>query len=129
MPDHAKTLATYDHPFFGQWPAITENQYGSGTLLYEGTYLSDALQQDVLLDTLRRIGLTGPDQQLPAAIHAVHGTNRNNARIDYYFNYSAAPVTFMWQEAPGTDLLTGHTLATGQSATIQPWDLLLIEEK
>jgi len=129
MPDHAKPIAYYDHPFFGKWPAITENQYGSGTLLYEGTYLSDALQQDVLLDTLRRIGLTGPDQQLPAAIHAVHGTNRNNARIDYYFNYSAAPVTFMWQEPAGTDLLTGRTLAAGESATIQPWDLLLIEEK
>jgi len=37
MPEHAKALAYYDHPFFGKWPAITENQFGSGTLLYEGT--------------------------------------------------------------------------------------------
>ena len=41
MPEHAKALAYYDHPFFGRWPAITENQYGSGSLLYEGTYLSN----------------------------------------------------------------------------------------
>jgi beta-galactosidase len=129
MPDHAKTIATYDHPFFSQWPAITENHYGSGTLLYEGTYLSDALQQAVLLDVLRRNGLTGPDQQLPAAVHAVHGTNRHNARIDYYFNYSSNPVTFSWQEPSGTDLLTGHTLAPGESATIGPWDLMIVEEK
>ena len=38
MPEHAKAMAFYDHPFFGKWPAITENQFGSGTLLYEGTY-------------------------------------------------------------------------------------------
>ena len=44
MPEHAKAIAFYDHPFFGKWPAITENSFGSGTLLYEGTYLSDALQ-------------------------------------------------------------------------------------
>ncbi len=129
MPDHAKAIAYYDHPFFGKWPAITENQYGSGTLLYEGTYLSDALQQDVLLNVLHRIALTGPDQQLPAAIHAVHGANRHGAPIDYYFNYSSAPVTFTWKEPSGTDLLTGRSIAAGQSTTIQPWDLLLIEEK
>src|SRR5581483_4526485 len=38
MPEHAKAVAMYDHPFFGKWPAITENEYGKGTLLYEGTY-------------------------------------------------------------------------------------------
>jgi hypothetical protein len=47
MPEHAKALAYYDHPFFGKWPAITENEFGAGTLLYEGTYLSDTLQTTI----------------------------------------------------------------------------------
>lgn len=64
MPEHAKALAYYDHPFFGTWPAITENQYGSGILLYEGTYLSDTLQRDILLNALKEVGLAGSDQQL-----------------------------------------------------------------
>jgi hypothetical protein len=38
MPEHAKPIAYYDHPFFGKWPAITENEFGSGTLLYEGYF-------------------------------------------------------------------------------------------
>ena len=38
MPEHAKPIAYYDHPFFGRWPAITRNQFGSGTLTYEGTW-------------------------------------------------------------------------------------------
>ena len=57
MPEHAKVIASYDHPFFGKWPAITENEFGAGTLLYEGTYLSDALQTAVLKSELEKIGL------------------------------------------------------------------------
>ena len=67
MPEHATALAWYDHPFFGKWPAITRNHFGSGTLTYEGTYLSDELQRRVVLDVLQHADLTGPDQSLPAA--------------------------------------------------------------
>src|SRR5207342_3355521 len=28
MPDHARAIAYYDHPFFGNEPAITENTFG-----------------------------------------------------------------------------------------------------
>ena len=59
MPEHAKALAYYDHPFFGKWPAITENQFGAGMLLYEGTYLSDALQTAVLKHALEEAGTDG----------------------------------------------------------------------
>jgi beta-galactosidase len=30
--ESAKPLAFYDHPFFGKYPAITQNQFGSGIL-------------------------------------------------------------------------------------------------
>ncbi len=61
----AKPLAYYEHPFFGRWPAVTTNSFGSGTLTYEGTVLSDKLQQAIVLNALRDAGLAGPDQQLP----------------------------------------------------------------
>ncbi|HTW46602.1 MAG TPA: beta-galactosidase [Acidobacteriaceae bacterium] len=128
MPEHAKALAYYDHPFFGRWPAITENQYGSGTLLYEGTYLTEPLQKAVLLDQLRRIGLAGPDQELPAAIHAVHGTNRDGKPLSYYFNYSGEPVTFIYHGDAGKDLLTGNSIAAGATVTLKPWDLAIVEQ-
>jgi beta-galactosidase len=128
MPEHAKALAYYDHPFFGRWPAITENQYGSGTLLYEGTYLSEPLQKAVLLDVLHRIGLTGPDQDLPAAVHAVHGTNREGKALSYYFNYSAEPVTFSYHGAAGKDLLSGSSIVAGATVTLKPWDLAIIQQ-
>jgi beta-galactosidase len=84
MPEHARTLAYYDHPFFGKWPAITENEFGKGTLLYEGTYWSDVLQTAVLKAALTKAGLTGPDQHVPAQVHVQHGVNRMGKNLHYY---------------------------------------------
>ena len=129
MPEHAKPLAYYDHPFFGKWPAITENQYGSGTLLYEGTYLSDGLQRAILDDALKSAGLTGPDQQLPPAIHVVNGVDRLGKRLHYYFNYSSAPASLTYSHSGGKDLLTDGAVSTSQQITLQPWDVAIVEEQ
>jgi beta-galactosidase len=128
MPEHAKALAYYDHPFFGKWPAITENQFGSGTLLYEGTYLSDALQTAVLKSVLEKVGLTGSDQQVPAAIHVQQGVNRLGKRIHYYFNYSAAEEKVAYAYGAGTNLLDGKSIGKSAELTLSPWDLAIIEE-
>ncbi|MFZ1007572.1 MAG: beta-galactosidase trimerization domain-containing protein, partial [Candidatus Sulfotelmatobacter sp.] len=129
MPDHAKVIAAYDHPFFGKWPAITENQFGAGTLLYEGTYLSDPLQTAVLKSELEKIGIGGLDEQLPTAVHVQHGVNRLGKRLHYYFNYSAAEVKFGYAYGPGTNLLDGKTVANAAQVTLSPWDLAIVEEQ
>ena len=129
MPEHAKALAFYDHPFFGKWPAITENEFGSGTLLYEGTYLSDKLQTAVLTAALQKAGLTGPDQQLPAHVHAQHGVNQMGKHIHYYFNYSSADVKVAYSYGRGTNLLDGKAASKADALTLAPWDLAIIEEQ
>ncbi|MGO9435365.1 MAG: beta-galactosidase [Terracidiphilus sp.] len=129
MPEHAKALAYYDHPFFGKWPAITENQFGSGTLLYEGTYLSDPLQTAILKRVLGQIGLTGSDQTLPPRVHVQHGVNRMGKRVHYYFNYSADSVNFTYAYGDGTGLMRGTAVPKGREITLGPWDLAIIEEK
>jgi beta-galactosidase len=129
IPEHAKAIAYYDHPFFGKWPAITENDFGAGTLLYEGTYLSDTLQSAVLKGELQRIGLANPDQELPSALHVQHGVNRMGKRIHYYFNYSGAEVRPSYSYALGTELIHGKEVSHGAELTLAPWDLAIIEEK
>jgi beta-galactosidase len=128
MPEHARPLAFYDHPFFGKWPAITENEYGKGTLLYEGTYLSSTLQVAVLKTAAEKAGLTGPDQQLPPSVHVTHGVNRLGKRLHYYFNYGAAEVEVTYPYAAGTNLLDGKAVAGTAHLTLAPWDLEIIEE-
>jgi beta-galactosidase len=128
MPEHAKALAFYDHPFFGKWPAITENQFGAGRLVYEGTYLSDTLQAAILRGELEKLGLTGADQQLPAPVHVTHGVNRLGKRLHYYFNYSGNAVEAAYGYGAGTNLLDGKAIAHGSRLALAPWDLAIIEE-
>jgi beta-galactosidase len=128
MPEHAKPIAFYDHPFFGKWPAVTENQFGSGTLLYEGTFLSDSIQTSILRDTLQKAGLTGPDQQVPASVHVQHGVNKLGKRLHYYFNYSSNSVDVPYTYDSGTNLLDGRATAKGGSLALAPWDLAIVEE-
>lgn len=127
MPEHAQPLAYYDHPFFGQWPAITRNNFGKGTLTYEGTWLSDQLQEDILRGVLQSAGLTGADQDLPPTVRLKQGINGLGKHIYYYLNYSSSPATFTYPHEAGTDLLTGTRIGTTQKVTLKPWDLVIIE--
>lgn len=129
LVDAAKPLAYYDHPFFGKYPAITRNQFGKGTLTYEGTVLSDKLQEKVLLGALVVAGLSGPDQTLPPSVRVKHGVNRAGKAIHYYLNYSSSSQAMSYAYAAGSDLLTQTAIAHSQQIALKPWDLAIIEEK
>jgi beta-galactosidase len=130
VPDTAKPLAYYDHPFFGKYPAITQNQFGSGSLTYEGTVLSDQLQKAVLLNVLQRAGLAGPDQKLPAGVHVKHAQNRQGKILHFFLNYSGTPKFFPYTYASGVNILASNARVNrGESLLLQPWDLAIVEEK
>jgi beta-galactosidase len=129
IPDTAKPLAYYDHPFFGKYPAITRNSFGKGTLTYEGTVLSNKLQTEVLLSVLELAGLMGPDQSLPTTVRVKHGLNRKGKALHYYLNYSSDPQTVTYAYGPGADLLAQSAVARAQSIALKPWDAAIIEEK
>jgi beta-galactosidase len=129
VPDTAKALAYYDHPFFGKYPAITKNEFGKGSLTYEGTVLSEKLQRAVLLGVLREAGVTNSDQDLPAAVHVKHGQNRHGKTLHFYLNYSSLPQTVPYSYALGSNLLSQTNVTPGQSLILQPWDAAIVEEK
>jgi beta-galactosidase len=129
LPDAAQGLAYYDHPFFEKYPAITRNKFGKGTLTYEGTVLTDKLQDKVMLDVLQLAGLAGPEQVVPPSVRVKHGVNRSGKTIHYFLNYSSNPQTFSYAYGAGTDLLTQTEATRSQQITVKPWDLAIIEEK
>lgn len=126
--EHAKPLAYYDHPFFGRWPAITRNEFGRGTLTYEGTFLSDALQHKMVLDVLNDAHLNESKQQLPPKVREKSGVNGEGKVLHYFLNYSSDPQAFTYGEGAGTDLLTGKKISSAQSVDLAPWDLVIVEE-
>jgi len=48
--------------------------------------------------------------------------------IRYFLNYSNMEQSFVSGYANGTDLLTNKQLKKGDSITLKPWDLLIVEE-
>ncbi|HTT60942.1 MAG TPA: beta-galactosidase [Bryobacteraceae bacterium] len=128
LPDHAKALAYYDHPFFGKYPALTENHFGKGMVTYEGTVLSDELQHKVLERVLQQAQLMGPDQKLPAAVRVKHGASRAGNPMHYYFNFSAVSQQIVYTYAAGRELLANRALAKGGALTLEPWGVAIIEQ-
>jgi beta-galactosidase len=126
--DKAKALAYYDHPFFGKYPAITENHFGKGMVTYEGSVLSDGLQQKVLERVLEQAQLVGPDQKLPAAVKVKHGASRAGKTIHYYFNFSSTPQRIVYPYATGQELLSSHSQVSGGALSLEPWGVAIVEQ-
>ena len=123
----AKPLATYDHPFFSRWPAITENQFGKGTLIYEGTALSEGLQQAIVQHALKVSGIAFDPDAFHSTIRIKRGTTPQGHRITYLLNYSSSPADAKYAGPAAHDALTGKPIAPSQTLTIQPWDLVIAQ--
>ena len=82
LPETATPLAFYDHPFFGKYPALTRNAFGKGTVTYQASVLTDALQEKVVADVLKQAGIA-PEAGLPAKVRARQavGARRQDAAL------------------------------------------------
>jgi len=126
-PEHAKALAYYDDAFFGRWPAITENSYGKGTLVYEGTWLTRELQNEVMKHVLQSANVAMADSTEPKSVRVRSGINPSG-RMQYYFlNFSKQGSDAVYHHAAGVDLLTGNRIGRDQSLKLAPWGVAIIE--
>ena len=129
IPETAKPLAFYDHEFFGRWPAITRNTFGKGTFTYEGTFLTETLQEKVVRDVLADAGIPLRDADLPAGIRTKHAAAADGRPLHFFFNFSGRAVTFTYGYGAGTDVLAGKPVAAAAKIPLGPWDLLIVEGK
>ncbi|MGZ3998602.1 MAG: beta-galactosidase, partial [Flavisolibacter sp.] len=127
IPETAKPLAVYDDPFFGKYPAITENKFGKGSFIYEGCLVSDEIQSTIVANKAKEIGLTS-DNEVRYPIVMRSGTNDEGKTIRYYLNYSGQDQTVVYDFANGVDLFTNKVVRKGDTVVLKPWDLLIVEE-
>jgi beta-galactosidase len=127
LPETAKPLAFYDHPFFGKYPAITRNAYGKGSVTYEGTVLSDKLQAAVVADLLRQAGIA-PEAGLPEKLRLRQAVNRDGRALRFYMNFSGEPQAFTYPHRAATELVSQKPVAAGERVTLGPWDLAIMRE-
>ena len=125
-PLGAEAVASYDHPAWSRYAAVTRNVFGKGEATYVGTRLSADATREVLTAALRRAGVWSWPQDLADAVTVRQGTNGRGRPLVYLLNYSpreavvAAPVD-------GTSVLDGRTVSADDELRIQPWDLLVLE--
>jgi beta-galactosidase len=128
IPDTADVVASFDDSYW-KFPAVTRNRYGNGVLTYEGTVVSDALQCEIVREVLKRAGLSGPDQNLPATVKVRHGHNVQGKLLHYYLNFSGEEQSFAYPYGNGADLLTDTAVRERQVLKLKPWDLAIVAEE
>jgi beta-galactosidase len=128
-PETCRPLAFYDHPVFGAFPAVTRNEFGRGVLTYEGTFLTDGLQERVVADCLARAGVPAGDAGLPPGVKAKHGVLADGAAFHAYFNFSGERRVFLYHGRRGRDLLTDGAVETHGRVALAPWDCAIVREE
>ena len=128
IPETARALAYYDHPYFSKYPAVTINEYGKGALLYEGSVLSDQIQAKIIKEAVGRAGISNPDHQTSWPLIAKSGINDDGKAVHFYYNYSSGPLEFAYPHAGGMELVTEKKVQSGETLSIAPWDVIIIEE-
>ncbi|MEP7106755.1 MAG: beta-galactosidase [Ferruginibacter sp.] len=128
-PTTAKVLAYYDHPVWGNYAAITENNFGKGLATYIGCITNNVVVEKILADAVKKAGLWGGDQELHFPLITKSGINRSGKVIHYYFNYSSSPGTFNYPHKNGHELLSEEIIISNKEITLLPWGIKIVEEE
>jgi beta-galactosidase len=128
-PTTAKVLAYYDHPAWGKYAAITQNNYGKGLGTYIGCLISNAVTEKIMEDVVKKAGLWGEAQKLAFPIITKGGVNDKGKAVHYFFNYAAKATTINYPFANGQELLTGQVINKNSFVALEPWGVKIVEEQ
>jgi beta-galactosidase len=128
VPETAKVLASVNHPFFGKWATVTENDYGKGHLVYIGTVPSDELLNNTVKRSANRAGVLPLSGKYTFPLILREGTNDNGKKIHYLFNYSADAKQVAYPYGKSTLLLDNRSVKNGESVNIPAWGVVITEE-
>ena len=129
--DTAETLVSYEHPAWGSYSAVAKNSFGNGSTLYFATMFDPSILDVILLDYFKELPVFSNVLTENAPVFPIIrkcGQNDFGRELCYYFNYSAESHTVLHPTA-GIQLLTGAPVAPGETLSIDPWDLLIIENR
>ena len=126
-PEGATVLASYDHPHFGRWPAITTHRWGSGRLTWLGT-----LPDDGTLRALARWAVPTPANDawgpLPPAVTVTGAVKADLSPLWFVTNWSGEPSSVRLPvdvvEVPGGG---GHP--GGELLRLAAWDVRVLREE
>jgi beta-galactosidase len=128
-PTTANVLAWYNHPVWGNYAAVTQNNFGKGVATYVGCFTSKALTEKIVEQVATKAGLWSNQQTVSFPVIIKNGTSQQGKIIHFIFNYSANTVTQKNIFKAGTELLSNTPVDANAVLTLAPWDVKIIEEK
>ena len=126
MPQEAEVLASYDHYNWKEYAAITKNHYGKGTAIYIGCMTDNNTLKAVLTEALNSAEVEIPEYSWPVIVRK--GTNDLGKCVRYILNYSAEEQNVVYHGTDGTELFSEESVQDGESITVLPWNLKIVEE-
>ncbi|MCO7127519.1 beta-galactosidase [Sporolactobacillus shoreicorticis] len=122
-PTTGRTLAAYDHPYWGKYAAITEHKYGKGHAFYAGTYLNEKSITELYTYILKKTNLwTSRQGQVFPIINKRLITSDHHV-LDFYFNYSNQPQTVQFCSAAGKSIMSDFSTREGDTFQLKPWGM------
>lgn len=128
MLEGAQPLWVYDHPFFGQWPALVTKAVGEGRISWVGTLPDRRSCASLLLWALAeraRTPAVAPWGEVPATVRLNGATRPDGARLWCVANHNWEPASV---SLPGALVdLPGGQEVRGPLA-LGPWESRLLRE-
>lgn len=126
VAEGAGVLASYHHPHFGRWAALTSHRSGAGRLTWVGT-----LPDQATLRALARWAVPEPAnavwQALPPSVTVTGATRPGAAHVWFVTNWCGDPVSVR-APRPVRDLLAGAPIPAGDPLPLGPWDLRVLAD-
>ncbi len=121
VSEGSKIILGYDHPHFGQFPAVVSTEHGNGRITTVGTLPNPALAADLL--RWLASGSTAWDG-LPPSVTVSSATNRAGERIHVVHNWSWQPVSVNLPQ-PMVDVLASGATPV-QAIGLGAWDVQVL---
>ena len=97
-----------------------------GTAIYIGCMTDNNTLKAVLTEALNSAEVEIPEYSWPVIVRK--GTNDLGKCVRYILNYSAEEQNVVYHGADGTELFSEESVQDGESITILPWNLKIVEE-
>lgn len=123
---NTEVLAKYDHPYWGQYSAITSNNYGKGSAIYIGCHISSSVLEQVYHYIFQKPQLSHLKSEHHFPLIIKNGMNSQNEKLRFYFNYSSTPTEITFDAKIGHNLLENKKLHHGDKLHIKDWGVLVI---
>lgn len=126
QPEGAQVLASYDHPAWKEYAAVTRNRFGKGTAVYLGCGMSRKMLERLLDDCAGEAGIEKSDCAFPVIVRK--GISRNGTMLRYFLNYSSETQKIYVPE-DAEELLTETLWKKGEVKELDPWGVAVAESR